>query len=203
MKRAALMLSVTCSVAFVSCREPAPSTEKVVDGKELPQTKALNVDASRPEPSANAPPSKPVNPTPEADAAQRAGARPVRMWPYGPPACVQCQQLHCTKYFDVDPFDACSDSRCRDVVRCELDSDCFTDLGNIPQCYCGAGIDLITCQQSSFVPTGACRELIERGLESTDRAAVHSRFVDAKYPAGIANQLATCIADLCSAPCIP
>lgn len=137
------------------------------------------------------------------DAGTHVSALPVRLWPYGPPACVQCQQLHCTDYFESDPFDSCTEARCREVVRCELDSDCFTHLNNIPQCYCGPNVDVATCQNQAFEPTGLCRDAIRRGLDATSNGDVLERFVSPKFPAGVAHQLATCIADHCAAPCIP
>jgi hypothetical protein len=43
---------------------------------------------------------------------------------------------------------------------------------------------------------------MERGLDTTEKALVLERWVDDEYPAGRANQLLTCLAELCVAECV-
>jgi hypothetical protein len=122
-------------------------------------------------------------------------------WPLGSEACVACQQTNCTNYFDENPFGACSDSGCQEVFACTFNSKCFTNLMNIPDCYCGPGIGVSICQEPAYVPTGVCKDVIKTGLEATTNPEVSARYINPQYPAGRAGQLATCIADLCITEC--
>jgi 3D (Asp-Asp-Asp) domain-containing protein len=122
-------------------------------------------------------------------------------WPVGSAACAACQQTNCTAYFDENPFGACTDSLCQQVMACTYDKKCFTNLQNIPDCYCGTGNTVSVCQQPDFVPTGACKDIIAQGLESTVNMTILERYINPQYAAGRAGQLATCIADLCITDC--
>lgn len=122
-------------------------------------------------------------------------------WPVGSAACGACQMANCTNYFDENPYGACTDSLCQQVMACTYEKKCFSNLMNIPDCYCGTGNTVSVCQVPDFVPTGACKDIISQGLETTVNMTVLERYINPVYAAGRAGQLATCISDLCITEC--
>jgi hypothetical protein len=143
---------------------------------------------------------------PGADALKKGGplvaAGKRDWWSSKPSACTSCLQARCSNYMGSHPvLQNCGDAACLAPVNCAMDRRCFTNVMELPQCYCGpVGVD--DCQKSDHVPTGACREAMERGLDTTDKAQVLERWVDEKYPAGRANRLLTCLSELCVAECV-
>ena len=89
----------------------------------------------------------------------------------------------------------------RALVACTLEEDCFTSTADIPRCFCG-DVTTDACLAPSYTLAGACLELTQQGLMTTDKQAIFERTVNPAYPGGRAYQHVTCIADLCQAACL-
>jgi hypothetical protein len=88
-------------------------------------------------------------------------------------------------------------SLCQAVLTCVHDTGCDASDPNFP-CYCGAGVDGMTCVSQGFVPAGPCREQIENGMGSNVASVVTAHQYDSSFPAGVAMGLVL----LCDYPII-
>lgn len=66
---------------------------------------------------------------------------------------------------------------CAALWQCYTDTRCWVtpagdSIGNGTACYCGVGVDIITCGQDSHVPTGACLDEIRAAYEEQYRQAI-------------------------------
>lgn len=60
---------------------------------------------------------------------------------------------------------------CQALLKCVHQSNCAGGQDDEPlQCYCGAGVSLMTCESAGFAPTGACVSQVAAALELTDFA---------------------------------
>jgi hypothetical protein len=74
-------------------------------------------------------------------------------------------------------------SLCQAVLKCVHDTGCDASDPNFP-CYCGAGVDGMTCVSQGFVPVGPCKREIENGTGSDSPIVVAAHQFDIGYPAG-------------------
>jgi hypothetical protein len=131
-----------------------------------------------------------------------AGSRKQGWWFSKPGACTQCAELRCSNYLGEHPvLTNCNDAACREAVDCAMERGCFHNIMELPQCYCGP-VSVDTCIEAGHEPKGSCRAVMERGLDTTVKMQVLERWIDAAYPAGRANQLLTCVAELCPGECL-
>jgi hypothetical protein len=160
---------------------------------------AMRAERENPEPAAEATDRV-------ADALKKSGPTVTESkrdwWSSKSSSCTSCLQARCTNYLGQHPvLQNCSDAACREPVNCAMQRRCFTNIMELPHCYCGP-VTVEECQKPEHVPNGSCREAMERGLDTTVRSEVMGRWVDAKYPAGRANQFLTCLSELCVAECV-
>jgi hypothetical protein len=60
---------------------------------------------------------------------------------------------------------------CQALLKCVHQSNCAGGQDDEPlQCYCGAGVTLMTCESAGFTPAGACVPQVAAALELTDFA---------------------------------
>lgn len=119
-----------------------------------------------------------------------------------PDRCLLCELMVCP--MRLQACETVGDvEKCNDVVQCVRQTGCATSGGfSLADCFCGDGVDVNTClgQQVSEV-TGACKEIIAQGTESTNVQEIAERFSDAAYATGRAVQLLQCDHLGCSEPC--
>ena len=194
-------ISVTCTGASIDAGVPPAvdsSVPPAVDSSVPP-----TVDSSVPPAvDSSVPPAVDSSVPPAPDSSV-----PPSTFPYGSAACVSCQTTNCTLYGvdEVPTLANCTDSACRALVKCELDNHCFKNVSEPLLCYCGgtgqAGIDACTANAAGFAASGPCKSLVETGLGTTVVSTILQNFIDPGFPVGLANQLTTCIGDLCATAC--
>jgi len=92
---------------------------------------------------------------------------------------------------------------CQEVVACVRESKCAAASGtyNAVDCYCGTGADFDACATGAVPATGACKDVIAKGAETTVVADIGARFVDPEYSVGAAFQLLQCDSRICPDVC--
>jgi len=87
---------------------------------------------------------------------------------------------------------------CNEALDCVRDSGCAAGGNGIIKCYCGTA-NVADCQ--SGLANGACKNEIERGLETTLFSQISLRLKSPQYAAGIAMARVECEQSSCKAAC--
>jgi hypothetical protein len=134
-----------------------------------------------------------------ASAAKSAGS----VFVASPEACNACEKssdcaqfMDCSKLQGNAPSGEPRQKLCEETLECLRKSNC----GKLQavDCYCGAA-SYEDC--SSGKAKGACREIIERGLETKEPATVLARFLETNYGSGLANRRVDCDTFSCKPQC--
>jgi hypothetical protein len=91
---------------------------------------------------------------------------------------------------------------CREVLECFRATGCASAGRSTSDCLCERNADGGMCQGREFSElTGACKDVIAAGLDSTDLAEIEARFGDPEYATGLAVQLIQCGKTFCGDAC--
>jgi hypothetical protein len=114
-----------------------------------------------------------------------------------PVKCAACEAPNCDAEAHCSSFTSQSDrDRCNAVLECARRTGCL--LNTSVDCYCGVGVDVVTCRGSAANATGACKAEITAGMPSGASAAqIVSSLTDVKVPAGNALNLVQCDVSYC------
>jgi hypothetical protein len=128
--------------------------------------------------------------------------------------CTDCEANNCphdatgcsdpTTGCTVQP--ACSDyttaaavSSCNAVLDCARSTNCIA-LGNV-NCYCGPGVDIVSCKSDAANAQGACKATITAAFPAGANATtIVNGLGDVSQPGGGAMALAECDHDFCGSP---
>jgi hypothetical protein len=127
------------------------------------------------------------------------------MTPCKTPSCNTCTSKECATEPAgcqglTDPTDR---GLCEDLYACFTDpaNDCINQ-GDPLKCWCGT--NPTTCVTDNSPPTqanGVCLKQVFAAGKSTDAGAIRLRFMDAKFPLGLATRLAVCRGTYCTQEC--
>jgi hypothetical protein len=87
---------------------------------------------------------------------------------------------------------------CNEALDCIRDSACAAGSAPPIDCYCG-NVGFSRCDNGQG--NGACREVLERALESTHPAEIRNRIFETAYAGGFAARRISCDKTHCSAQC--
>jgi len=127
------------------------------------------------------------------------------------PACLQCAAANCPNAIEAcgrltghaDGGAAVGTRKaelCVETVRCVLESQC--SVSDPLKCYCG---DAITeqCVSTQTGGDGPCKDVLERGFETTDQRFIISRLEDHAFEGGWGMSVAQCLVDNACTSCFP
>jgi hypothetical protein len=154
---------------------------------------------------------------PADDAAQRDSAADAQACCTVTPQCNACLQTNCAPPNGSSIVPPCSGGSgvqgvatggpaagsarvdlCKEVWACVTRAKC--GVSTVSECYCGTASGA-TCLNPGAA-NGACKDTIERGLETTDPVAIATGFTNMDVGGGVALQLYGCIQENCWDDCI-
>lgn len=79
---------------------------------------------------------------------------------------------------------------CNNVLDCARETNCASIQNT--DCFCGPGVDPGDCLEGNVTPSGPCIAELKAGLQTNSTTGVLSRYVDRRYPGGLAMARVTC-----------
>jgi hypothetical protein len=105
-----------------------------------------------------------------------------------------CNPLACDAFSTVEDKDIC-----HAVLACVRRSSCIKNSS--VDCYCGIGVDIVSCREDTENAQGDCKDLLSAALPAGASAAtIVNELNDPKLPSGAAMILASCDHDFCGSP---
>jgi hypothetical protein len=105
------------------------------------------------------------------------------------PATIGCCNL-------TDPGDV---ALCQALYTCIATKGCSKSGGDPIDCWCGT--NGATCATDPAAANGPCLEEVVAAAKSDDPTIIKARFVDPKFPIGLATNEASCLGSFCPSEC--
>jgi hypothetical protein len=189
------------AVAFVSGCESHPA--EPVSNVQAPAVASASASAAPPAPptlvAVNE--SQPSGPSADSAAEQAMCARAGKKLGVDPARCATCEANNCLP--TVKRCSAFSERHDRDlcnaVLECARQTNC---AGSSPvDCYCGPGIDVLSCRGSADKAKGLCKDVIVAGMpKGASSGQIVSTLTNPDLPAGNALDLVQCDLASCGEP---
>ena len=88
---------------------------------------------------------------------------------------------------------------CNAILACARQASCIKN--SAVDCYCGIGVDVVTCKEDAANAQGDCKELLTAAFpQGATGATIVNEINNPKIPSGAAMILASCDHDFCGSP---
>ena len=116
---------------------------------------------------------------------------------HGPTDCAPCICTNCVTQTAacLNGTDPQANQKCLALVRCAAATGCRST-----DCYCGAGVDLLTCASSA---TGSCKTEVIAAAGSSNPLTISAEFGNKASILGRADAVGSCSTASCQAQCGP